>query len=194
MPRAAPAIADMEDLSNTVFQPSVSPIGADGEQRDRVLIIGNDVVQLSAECSPDNSRTRPKNPGTRPTPPCPASHSTGEPSPPSSASQESAAAAHPSAGQNLPVIMRPAAPWECRDSLGRLRTTWALHGSDRDLERNRSSWPQPRQAAPSGPPSRRPGVDSVVDEHEPHRPVPWPRFGKLVPGLEDPGHSDNGGG
>jgi hypothetical protein len=37
----------MEDLSNTVFQPSVSPIGADGEQRDRVLIIGNDGTEAA---------------------------------------------------------------------------------------------------------------------------------------------------
>jgi hypothetical protein len=46
------ATADVEDLDNAVFQPPTGPIGARGEQRDRVLVVGDDVVQLSAECSP----------------------------------------------------------------------------------------------------------------------------------------------
>ena len=29
------------------------------------------------------------------------------------------------------------------------------------------------------------GMDRVVDEHEPHRPIPGPWFGKLVPGPEE---------
>ena len=31
-------------------------------------------------------------------------------------------------------------------------------------------------------------MDRVVDEHEPHRPEPRPRLGKLVPGPEEPRH------
>jgi hypothetical protein len=42
------AIADMEDLDNTVFQPPVSPISAASEQRDSVLIIGVDRGTLLA--------------------------------------------------------------------------------------------------------------------------------------------------
>ena len=41
--------------------------------------------------------------------------------------------------------------------------------------------PQPRREEPSGSPRRRPGVDRVANEHEPHRPVPGARLGQLVP-------------
>ncbi len=37
--------------------------------------------------------------------------------------------------------------------------------------------PQPRREEPSGRPRRRLGVDRVVNEHEPHRPVPRAWFG-----------------
>ena len=47
---------------------------------------------------------------------------------------------------------------------------------------------------PSGPLCRRPRADRVVDEHEPHRPVPRSWLGKLVPGPEDPGQRHGGGG
>jgi hypothetical protein len=52
---------------------------------------------------------------------------------------------------------------------------------------------QPRRDDPSGPLGRGPGMDRVVDEHEPHRPVPRSRLGKLVPGPEEPRQRDGGG-
>ncbi len=45
-----------------------------------------------------------------------------------------------------------------------------------------------------GPLDRRPGADRVVDEHEPHRPVPRSWLGKLVPGPEEPRQGHGGGG
>jgi hypothetical protein len=50
------AIADVEDLGGAVFQPSSGPFGARCEQRDNVLIVGDNVVQLGAECSPRKAR------------------------------------------------------------------------------------------------------------------------------------------
>jgi len=53
---------------------------------------------------------------------------------------------------------------------------------------------QPRREELSGPLGQRPGVDRVVDEHEPHRPVPRSWLGKLVPGPEQPRQRHGGGG
>jgi len=53
------SIADVEDLRSAVFRPSPGPFGAGREQRDSVLIVGNDVVQLTAEYAPESSKTRP---------------------------------------------------------------------------------------------------------------------------------------
>jgi hypothetical protein len=52
---------------------------------------------------------------------------------------------------------------------------------------------QPRREELLGPLGRRPGVDRVVDEHEPHRPVPRSWLGKLVPGPEEPRQRHGGG-
>jgi len=41
---------------------------------------------------------------------------------------------------------------------------------------------------------RRPRVDGVANEHEPHRPVAGSRVGKLLPGPEEPGQRDGGSG
>jgi hypothetical protein len=41
---------------------------------------------------------------------------------------------------------------------------------------------------------RGPGVDRVVDEHEPHRPVSRSRLGKVVAGPEEPRQRHGGGG
>jgi hypothetical protein len=53
---------------------------------------------------------------------------------------------------------------------------------------------QPRREELSGPLGQRPGVGRVVDEHEPHRPVPRSWLGKLVPGPEEPRQRHGGGG
>jgi hypothetical protein len=47
---------------------------------------------------------------------------------------------------------------------------------------------------PSGPLGRRPGINGVVDEIEPHRPEPRSRLGKLVPGPQETRHQDDDGG
>jgi len=46
---------------------------------------------------------------------------------------------------------------------------------------------------PSGSMSRRPGMDRVVDELEPHRPEPGPRFGKVMQGREEARRHHDGG-
>src|SRR5215469_4153117 len=43
------AIADVNDLDNTVFQPPAGPFTVGREQRNRMLVVGNDIVHLKAE-------------------------------------------------------------------------------------------------------------------------------------------------
>ena len=51
---------------------------------------------------------------------------------------------------------------------------------------------RPFTEGPSGPLGRWPGVEGVVDEQVPHRPVPGSRLGKLLPGQGKRRQRDNG--
>ena len=42
---------DVGDLDGVVFRPPAGPFGAGREQRDSVLVVGDDVVHLEVECA-----------------------------------------------------------------------------------------------------------------------------------------------
>ena len=54
------------------------------------------------------------------------------------------------------------------------------------LSENVERLTQPRRVEPSGPLGRRSAMDRVVDEHEPHRPVPGSGLGELARDQKNP--------
>ena len=55
------AVTDMEGLDRVVLQLLARPLGADREQRGSVLVVGDDIMQLDADRTPESSKSRPNN-------------------------------------------------------------------------------------------------------------------------------------